>query len=566
MKKQNFKGLVIVAATGSLIASCDLVKDLEYKATPNPLEMHGDSVRVKIDVTFPEKAIKAKAKAEITPMLGSTPLKTVSVLGEKATGNGTTIKYKPGGKITYTDVVAYKADMEATDLTVSGKVFKGEKAKEKQDFGPIKVADATIITPYLVNKDFKVVYEKDNFKRVIEHTTTAQINYDKAQSVVKAAELKDTDIKELENWLKEAQNNPKINIKTIEVVGYASPEGEEDKNKTLSTNRSETAKKALDGITKRSKNEKAQSDIYKLSSKGEDWEGFKAELKKSAMNEDEKALVLRVLEMEKDETKREQEIKNMAKTFVYVEKNVLPKQRRSEIHVIYDLEGYSDAEMIALSKSDIAKLNVEEVLYTANLSADLNEKARIYAEAEKLFPNDARVYANHGVVLYNQNKLADAKVKFEKAAQLNNNGIANNNLAALAGSNGDIKTMKTFLAKGKDAGAEAKYNQGIIDIMEGKYSSAVSNLGEKNYNKALATLLNGNPNDAINVINQSDDKDSAKGLYLKAIGYARQNELSKTIENLNAAFAKDSSLKAKAAQDREFVRYFDEVTFSNLVK
>ena len=65
MKKQSIKGLAFLAVAGSLVTSCDLLKDLDYKVTPNPLEMHGDSVRVKVDVTFPEKGIKKKAKAEI---------------------------------------------------------------------------------------------------------------------------------------------------------------------------------------------------------------------------------------------------------------------------------------------------------------------------------------------------------------------------------------------------------------------------------------------------------------------------------------------------------------------
>jgi hypothetical protein len=131
MRKQNIKGLAFIAVTGALVTSCDLLKDLDYKVTPNPLEMHGDSVRVRVDVTFPEKGIKKKAKAEITPMLGSTALKTVTVLGEKATGNGTTILYKPGGKVVYEDIVAYKPDMETADLMVNGKVYKGDKEKEE---------------------------------------------------------------------------------------------------------------------------------------------------------------------------------------------------------------------------------------------------------------------------------------------------------------------------------------------------------------------------------------------------------------------------------------------------
>ena len=55
-----------------------------------------------------------------------------------------------------------------------------------------------------------------------------------------------------------------INIKTISVVGYASPEGEEDKNNTLSNDRAEAGKKAAMEVAKKAKNDKAQTEVYSL--------------------------------------------------------------------------------------------------------------------------------------------------------------------------------------------------------------------------------------------------------------------------------------------------------------
>ena len=199
MKKQSIKVFALVAVTGFLVTSCDLLKDLDYTVTPDPLEMHGDSMCVKVDIVFPEKGINKKASADITPMLGTTALKTIRVQGEKATGNGEVIQYKAGGKLTYEDCVPYTPDMEATDLMVTGKVFKGEK--EKDEIEPIKIADATIITPYLVNKDFKVIIAKDEFRRVTQESFMAQINYDKGKSNVKSSEMKEDDIKAYQAFL-----------------------------------------------------------------------------------------------------------------------------------------------------------------------------------------------------------------------------------------------------------------------------------------------------------------------------------------------------------------------------
>jgi len=69
--------------TGVTLSSCDALKELEYTVTPNPLEMHGDSVRVNVKVKVPPKGIKKKIVAEITPTLGSQTLESIKVAGEK---------------------------------------------------------------------------------------------------------------------------------------------------------------------------------------------------------------------------------------------------------------------------------------------------------------------------------------------------------------------------------------------------------------------------------------------------------------------------------------------------
>lgn len=552
MKKQSIKGLAFIAVAGSLVTSCDLLKDLDYTVTPDPLEMHGDSVRVKVDVTFPEKGIKKKVSAEINPSIASTQLKPLMVQGEKATGNGTVIQYKAGGKVTYTDVVPYKSDMEASGLSVTGKVFKG--AKEKEQLDVIRIADATIITPYLVNKDFRVIYEADQFKRVTEEKQFAQINYEKGKSNVRPAELKDKDIVELQNWLTTVQPNAKVNIKSIEIVGYASPEGEEDKNNTLSTDRSNTGKETVVGVAKKAKNDKAQTDIFKLKGSGEDFAGFKRELQTSKFNEDEKNLILRVLEMYQDPVKREEEMRAMGKTFTQLDKDIFPLLRRSEIHVIYDLTGYSDEELKAISVSNPDSLKLEELLFTATLTNDLNEKLRLYQVAAKNFPQDHRPFNNIGAVYYEQNKLGEAKTQFEKANGMKDNAIAKNNLGAIAGVEGDRAKAKQLFGQANGAGAQVNYNKGILDIQDGKYASAVSNFGsEATFNKALAQLLNGDNAGATKTIDGSDDAESAQGYYLKAIAAKRDKKDAEATSNIGKAAAKDASFGEKATRDREFV-------------
>lgn len=566
MKKQSIKALALIAISSAFVTSCDLLKDLNYKVTPSPLEMHADSVRVKVEVMFPEKGIKKKASAEITPMLGTTALKTVTVQGEKVSGNGTVIQYKPGGKMVYTDVVAYKPEFENAELMITGKVFKGGKEK-KDKFTDTKIADGTIITPYLVAKNFKVIYEKDAFVRTNEKSYVAQINFEKGKSVVKPAELKDKDMVDFVNWMKSVETNPKIAIKAINITGFASPEGEVGKNDNLSMDRATAAKTASISQAKKVGSTAGQLEIYNLVGKGEDFDGFKKELQASSINEDEKNLVIRVLEMHKDPTMRETEMRNMGKTFTELDKDIFPKLRRSEISTVYDLTGYSDEELKAVSISNPDTLTIEELLFAATLTNDLNEKARLYTIATKNYANDHRGFNNLGVVNFYQNKVADALANFEKANNLKDNAIAKNNLAAIAGLNGDRAKAAKLLAQAKGAGSEVNYNNGIINIQAGKYADAVTNFGtEASFNKALAQLLNNSSAEAMKTVDLSLDKESARGFYLKAIVAARMDKSEAVMSNLKNAISKDASFKTKAGKDREFLKFATDATFMSIAK
>jgi tetratricopeptide (TPR) repeat protein len=566
MKKNNVKVLTLIALAGTMATGCQLLKDVDYTVTPDPLEMHGDSVRVKVDVIFPAKALNKKAIVDITPTVGDVSLKPVRVQGEKATGNGNVVAYKAGGKVTYNDVVAYDPSMEASGLFVSGKIYKGEK--EKDQLENTKIADATIITPYLVNKDFKVIIAKDEFKRVTEESFGAQINFDKGRSVVNPGEMKDADVKAYEAFLAAAQSNPKQAIKSINMTGFASPEGEEDKNNSLSTDRATAGKEAGLKIAKTAKNEKAAEEVYNLTGSGEDYNGFKAMLSADTqMNEDDKNLVLRVLETISGSAEREQAMRDMGKTFTYLDKNIFPELRRVEMKIVYDQTGYSDEELKALTVSKSDTLKLEELLFAATLYTDLNEQLRIYKIAEKNFPEDYRTSNNVGAVLYMQNKVSEAKAQFEKANGIKDNAISKNNLGAVAGVSGDRKKSLELLNQANGAGSEVNYNKGILNIQDGDYADAISNLGsDASFNKALAELLNGAPASVEGIIDGSADKDSAQGAYLKAVAASRQDNLQGVVGNLTTAFSKDASLKAKAAKDREFVKYFENASFTALVK
>jgi tetratricopeptide (TPR) repeat protein len=564
MKKKVLKGsfLMVVFSVVSFLNSCTTIKDLEYNVTENPLQMHADDVTLQINGKFVEKGLNAKTIAEVTPLFvcndgTEIAFATEIFQGPKAAGNGKVVP-KEGTSFSYESTIPYQKCMEEGVVKVRIITKKGSKEEEL----PLteKIADGTVITPYLIQLDDKVIMANDEFQRITSHETGAVINFNKGKFNVKSSELKDQDVIDLMDFVLDATTNPRREMKSISVKSHASPEGEIDKNENLAKDRAESAKSAVVKKMKKMKYEAGQQDaFFSLDPKGEDWSGFKAEVEKTT--HEDKELILRVLQMTADLNKREQEIRNMAKTYTFLEKEVLPQLRRSQLTLSYDKVGYSDEELKELSKTNPDTLNVEELLFTASLYTDLSEQLRVYNQALRLFPTDWRTANNVGYIQYLQGDLEAAGSSFEKAGEANDNATVKNNIGAVSHMKGDNeRAMELFTAAGSSD--ETNYNMGLLNIQQGLYDDAVTNMGKYNsFNSGLANLLSGDADAASQAIDQSESSDQAMSYYLKAIIGARTNNSEMMLDNLKIAFEKDAELKAKAKRDREFIQFFENADF-----
>jgi len=533
---------------------------IEYNLDPNPLIVRGDSVAVNINGKFPGKYFSKKAMVEVTPTLeygeNSTAYKMVAFQGEDAAGNATVIPYENGKSFSYGDKIAYSSEMEDSDLMI---YVKGKQGNKEKDFEPYKLADGVITTPYLMMSDDMPIMAKDAFQRITSHEAYAVINYLVNSSVVRSSELRDDDIKAVNDFLGDFGTNEDYQFKDAQIVSYASPEGELSFNEDLADERAESAAKALTRLMNKNDMEFDEESFFNLMPKGEDWEGFKEKMEASDIAD--KDLILRILEMYSDKSKREEEIRNLAATYTEIKEKILPELRRSQITVNYDIVGRSDEEIIALARSQNADtLSLEEMLYATTLTDDMNEQYGIFEKASQQYPNDYRAFNNMGVIELKKNDLSAAESMFNKAEQLESNPISKNNLAIIKRLNGDRMAAMDMLEEAAGAGDEVNYNMGIIDVQNGEYNSAIQNMkGYNTFNKALAQVLNGNNEGALSTLNSSDEKDSAMGNYLKAIIGARMNDATMVANSLKAAFALDASLKEKAMDDLEFRNFQDAI-------
>ena len=571
MRNRNSKKIALVVVASTVLIACNplnkMVKrqaEVNYELTPNPVEMHGDSIAITFNGSFPEKYFNKKVSAVITPVIvygeNSESFGALNLKGEVSEAEGTVIKYEAGGSFSHVAKMVYKEGMEfaTVELRVTGK-YK-EKTK---DLEPRKVADGTNITSMLVMSSDKAIMGTDKFEKFALIDNNVEIHYLVSSSSVRGSELSDADMKELKAKLKGWNEDVKMEFNGLSISAYASPEGELSKNENLANERAESAAKSIESLLKRAKVEVSE-EFSTASGKGEDWNGFKTMMQASDIAD--KELIIRVLETYTDGTKREEEIKNIGKTYTEVSKKILPQLRRSQANLVMKHHNLTDDEIKVLVDTKIDSLDVEQMLYAATLYTDVAKKESIYKSVSSIHSADWRGPNNVGFIYVSQNKLADAKAEFIKANGLSaNNPVIQNNLGVVERLNGNLDAAMEFYNNASGAGKEVAQNKGIINIIKGDYASATSNYsGVNSFNSALAKVLNGD-NNIGGVIDGSDDKEEAISSYLKAVAAARANDNDAMIKHLNAATTKDAALKAKGKTDAEFIKFRENADFQSAV-
>ena len=553
------KNLILFLSAASVIAlsSCssklgELSAD-NFKVTPNPLESRGGQVAVTIDGTFPEKYMKKKAMVTVIPELRygngqAAQGQAAKFQGEKVEGNDQTIAYKAGGNYTMKSNFKYVPEMQKSDLYMTFDAYVGKK-KKKVEVPAVKVAEGVIATSELYKNTLAgsgACIAPDTFQRVRDQRQAAQIKFLINQANLRKSELKNNSVKEFVELLKKINADKEgLNIKNVEVLAYASPDGGFDFNDKLASKRQNVS---VDYAKKQLKNAKVQSDVTGKYT-AQDWEGFQQLVQASDIQD--KDVILRVLSMYQDPEEREQQIRNMSAGFRELADGILPELRRSRLIINYETIGRSDEQIQEQYKADATQLSVDELLYSATLEDNVDAQEAIYKKTIEVYPNDYRAYNNVAAIEFAKGNDAEAKNYLAKAQSINGNAAETNaNLGLMALKNGNVSEAENYIAKANTAG---DYNKvlGTLNLAKGDYATAEQNLNGINCNTtALAQILNKNYAGAANTLNSIKNKDAMTD-YLQAILNARQGNNSAASSYLKSALQKDPSLATYANNDLE---------------
>lgn len=524
-----------------------------FSTNPNPLEVVGQNVPATVTGNIPPKFFVKNATVTVTPYLtfDNTELagNPMTFQGEKVRGNNRVISYDNGGTVTIPVNYVYQPAMQRSELYLGFTVDQ----KGKQYVLPrVKVADGVIATAALADAGtVDPATAADKFQRIINEKYKADILFLINVANLRDSQLNSADMKSWNEQVAAASADERREIKELNIESYASPDGPYDFNAKLAEKRETNTKGYLE---KKLKKENI-SNFGELTANftPEDWEGFQKLVSES--NIQDKDLILSVLKMYQDPEVRDREIRNMSSVFDELAETILPKLRYSRLTASVDVIGKSDDELNKAFDTDPSTLTVDEILYTATLTNDLNRKKAIYTAATKFYPNDYRGFNNLGMVLYQQGDYDAAMSNFKKAASINANAPEvqmNQGLVALV--NNDFRAANQ--AFGKAGGLpELGSALGVYYLQQGDVNAAVKAFGnDKSNNAALAQILSKDYSKAKTTLAGIQAPD-ATTYYLMAVLGARTNNEQAVLANLRQAIKLDNTLAKQAANDLEFSRF-----------
>lgn len=591
MRKVVYSFMIVAALSFSgctLPKMVKMSKEQQLTVTPNPLEVHKDTVAFDMAANLPVKMLKKGTVYTVNTFYKyGTSEVALEPLAFKAEDFPNAKTEQP--KATKSFFFPYQAAQKTGTLEVEGVASKGEKSKASPR---MPVATGIITTSKLVKPVFFAAFADHGYNNQEELVPVIipDFIFEQGRAVLRTSEIRSTKGKELDAFI--ASKNA---TRTVTITGTHSPEGAERINAKLSPDRAA----AIEAFYRKEMKKydykgKADSINFILKPVIQDWNEFKNVLSSyEGITSEEKAEYLNIINAGGTFEDNEKQMKSL-KTYRKVFKDVYPKLRTAKTEILVVKEKKTDAEMSVLSKQvtqnsvSADTLSFEEMMYAATLTPSLDEKAAIYEAATKKGSN-WNAHNNLGAVYIaqalensaNAAALADkALAQLEIAAKLNEAPEVHANLASVNMIKGNAYAAYNHASKALSAGLQGDNAAGVngvkgaAEIVKAQYAAAVTSESaaadnaDNLFNKGLAQVLNKDYQNGLTSFNEAIAKNSNLAIahYGAAVANARLGNNDAIVTSLSNAVKIDPSLKEAALSDLEFAKVNATEAFKNALK
>jgi hypothetical protein len=588
MRKVIYSFLFIGALS---LAGCTLPnmvkmsKDQNLTVTPNPLEVHKDTVTFDMAANLPVKMLKKGTVYTLNTYYkyGDKEL-ALDPIPFKAEDYPNSSTEQP--KVTKTFSFPYSPALKSGVLEVEGVAAKSTKTKNT---ARMQVATGIITTSKLVKPVYYPVYAEHGYNNQEELAPVVipDFIFEQGRSVLRNTEIKSPKGKQLDAFI--ASKNV---TRTVTITGTHSPEGAERINSKLSPDRAAAIEKFYRAEMKKYDYKgKADSIKFILKPVIQDWNEFKNVLATyEGITSEQKTEYMNIINGGGTFESQEKQMQRLG-TYKKVFKEVYPKLRTAKTEILTIKEKKTDAEIAVLAKqitqgANADTLSFEELMYAGTLTPSLEEKAAIYEAATKKGQN-WNAHNNLGAVYIaqamenpsNGASLADkALAQLQLAAKIQDSPEVNANMASANMLKGNPYAAYSYASKASglsgDNASGLNGVKGASEIYLAKYADAVrsessaADNAENLFNKGLAQILTKDYQNAMTSFKEATNKNSnfAPAYYGAAIAAARLGNADDVVSNLANAVKADPTLKENALSDLEFAKFAATEPFRNALK
>jgi len=573
----------------SLNKMIQMAKDQQLTVTPNPLEVHADTVAFELSATLPVKMLQ-KGKVWTVNTFYKYGGSEVALGGVEFDANNYPDAATTAPVATQDYSFAYDPAMSRGEVEIEGVALDPKNGKTAST-ERLSIAPGIITTSRLAEAVYFPVYADHGYNNQEELVpTNVNFYFDQGKSNLKFSERRSDRGKFFEGFIAE-----KNVTRTVTITGTHSPEGPERINSKLSEDRAKVIEKYYrTQMDKYDYTEVAAEVRFILKPVVEDWTDFKAALADyDGVSSEAKSEMLSIVngpgEFE-DKEDRLQKVSGYKQVF----KDLYPGLRSAITDILTVKDKKSDAEITVLSGQIVKEeasadtLSMEELLYSASLTPSLQEKEGIYKAAIKK-KDTWNAHNNLGAVYVAMAvENSDNATDYVQMAETELD-IANNQKASAEGhaNLASVYLMQGNKAKAREAAGNAlsmnPNNEvtagvngvaGALDIMLADYDRAVRELSgsvesaDNMFNKGLVYILTKDYQNAVSAFEEATELDAghAKAYYGSAVAYARMQNGAKSAEMLKMAVDNDPSLRERAATDLEFANYSGSTEFADALR
>ena len=466
MMKRNMSFIVLVLVVLCLNTNRAIAQDRSYEGTitivPVRLEQLGETVHIDFDILMKDVKVKSAHGVDLIPQLVS-PTTTYELPRVSIKGKNEYLVHERR-----LAVMSAKAWMADAGLNVQrDECGCGESALMNVEHTFDKVTLERMLVPYVVTPHLSYVEPKVEEIKSRDIQAECFLDFEVNKVDIRPEYMSNPqELAKIRAMIDDLKSDANVNVKRLDIIGYASPEGTLAANKRLSEGRAMALRNYLAARYDFPRNQ------YYIIFGGENWDGLVEALDTFEM--DYKEEVLDIITNVPIEKGRETKLMQLRGGVPYrlMLKELFPSLRVAICKVSYDVRNFNLEEAKEVIKKRPQNLSLNEMFMVANTyPKGSQEFIDVFETAVRLYPESEIANMNAATAALSRNDLISAERYLERVKSDDCLPEYNNAMGVLSLMKGDYESSEKYLKAAVQSGLGAA-KENLEELAKKKVNAA----------------------------------------------------------------------------------------------